>query len=188
MTARGTRWTAEAARRRLAPAAALLLLACACSSQAPENDTAAVGGEAPAAAAPRPAAPPPAAEDGTAAPAGDETGTAAPSPAGAEEGGPIATACTQIGCSDGLRVELDGFREEVELELAAGGETRTVTCLPPGPCRHFVPDFAPAEVTATAFLGDREEERTFEPEYREERPNGRDCPPVCRQAEIRWKL
>lgn len=187
MIARGTRSTAAAARRRLAPAAALLLLACACSSQAPESDTVAGGGEAPAAAAPRPAAPA-GDEDGTAAPAGDEGGTAAPSPAGAADGRPMATACTQIGCSDGLHVELDGFREEVELELAAGGETRTVTCLPPGPCRHFVPDFAPAEVTATAFLGDREEERTFEPEYREERPNGRDCPPVCRQAEIRWKL
>jgi hypothetical protein len=165
-------------------AAALLLVAAACSAPAPEERLAegddaarppATAESAPPAAAPRPpASPPPPAEAGT----GSDAPAAPPGP----------TMCTQIGCSDGLHVELDGFDEEVELELVAGDETRTVTCLPPGPCRHFVPDFTPEEVTATAFLPDREEERSFEPEYREERPNGRDCPPVCRQARIRWKL
>ncbi|HEX6202219.1 MAG TPA: hypothetical protein VF100_04380 [Thermoanaerobaculia bacterium] len=166
-------------------AALLLLVAAACSASAPEERLAegdeavpppATGGTAsPGATAPRPPGrrPPPA-----------EVGTGADAPTA--PGGP--TLCTQIGCSDGLHVELDGFDEEVELELVAGDETRTVTCLPPGPCRHFVPDFTPAEVTAIAFFPDREEERSFEPEYREERPNGRDCPPVCRQARIRWKL
>lgn len=161
--------------------ALLLLLAAACSAPAPEERVAeadeaarppATGETAPPGAAPQPPPGPPPAEAGTGTPA---------TPAGP-------TMCTQIGCSDGLNVELDGFSDEVELELAAGGETRTVTCLPPGPCRHFVPDFTPEEVTATAFLPDREEERTFTPEYREERPNGPDCPPVCRQARIRWKL
>ena len=160
--------------------ALLLLVAAACSAPAPEERVAeadeaarppATGETAPPGAAPQPPPGPPAAEAGT--------GTDAPA---------APTMCTQIGCSDGLNVELDGFSDEVELKLAAGDETRTVTCLPPGPCRHFVPDFTPEEVTATALLPDREEERTFTPEYREERPNGPDCPPVCRQARIRWKL
>lgn len=162
-------------RQRAVIAAALLLLAAACSAPAPEERLAesdeAARPPATGETAPPPAAPPPA-----------EAGTDAPAP----PRGPVM--CTQIGCSDGLNVELDGFTEEVELELAAGGETRTVTCQPPGPCHHFVPDFTPEEVTATVFLPDREEERTFTPEYREERPNGPDCPPVCRQARIRWRL
>jgi hypothetical protein len=160
-------------RTRRSTAAALALctafvLAAACSAPAPEGEQIAEGD----------AAGPPASDAGTPPPAAPPE-----PPTGA---GP--TMCTQIGCSDGLNVELDGFDEELEVELTADGETRTVTCLPPGPCRHFIPDFTPAEVTATAFLPDREEERSFEPEYREERPNGPDCPPVCRQAAIRWKL
>jgi hypothetical protein len=155
-----------------------VLLAAGCSAPAPEGEQIAEGDAAgrPASAAgtPPPAAPP-------SPPSPDR-----PPPEPTTGAGP--TMCTQIGCSDGLNVELDGFDEELEVELTADGETRTVTCLPPGPCRHFIPDFTPAEVTATAFFPDREEERVFEPEYREERPNGPDCPPVCRQASIRWKL
>lgn len=151
------------------------VLAVACSAPAPEDRLAGGDGDAPPPATGETAPP------GTAPVAPAEAGTGTPAPAG-----PVM--CTQIGCSDGLNVELDGFSEEVELELAAGGETRRVTCLPPGPCIHFVPDFTPEEVTATALLPGREEERTFTPEYRDERPNGPDCPPVCRQARIRWKL
>lgn len=152
---------------------ATALLAAACSTPATETESeiADAGADAPPAPT-SPAEPPAPPTDRPPAPA---TGTP--------------TMCTQIGCSDGLNVELDGFDEEVELELTAGEETRTVTCLPPGPCRHFIPDFTPAEVTATALLDDgTEEERSFEPEYRDERPNGPDCPPVCRQASIRWRL
>jgi hypothetical protein len=154
------------------------LLAAGCSAPAPEGEQIAEGD----------AARPPASDAGTAPP------TAPPEPPPPDRPPPEPTTgagptmCTQIGCSDGLNVELDGFDEELEVELTAGEETRTVTCLPPGPCRHFIPDFTPAEVTATALFGDREKERVFEPEYREERPNGPDCPPVCRQASIRWKL
>jgi hypothetical protein len=144
--------------------AALLTAACSVPAPETEGEIADAGTNAPPAPA-SPAEPP--------APATD----AAP------------TMCTQIGCSDGLNVELDGFDEEVELELTAGEETRRVTCLPPGPCRHFIPDFTPAEVTVVALLEDgTEEERSFTPEYRDEQPNGPDCPPVCRQASIRWKL
>lgn len=152
-------------------AAASLAAACSTPATETEGEIADAGTNAPPAAA-SPAEPP--------APPPDRP------PAPATE---MPTMCTQIGCNDGLNVELDGFDQEVELELTAGEETRTVTCLPPGPCRHFIPDFTPAEVTATALLDDgTEEERSFTPEYREERPNGPDCPPVCRQASIRWKL
>lgn len=153
----------------LAALLAVGLLAAACSTPSPE-----VEGEV---------------ADGEAAPAPVSPAERPAAPADRPPPGDLPTACTQIGCADGLNVELDGFDEEVELELTAGEETRTVTCLPPGPCHHFIPDFTPAEVTATAFLADgTEEERPFTPEYREERPNGPDCPPICRQAAIRWKL
>lgn len=160
---------------------ALLIAVAACSAPAPEGDGVAENdaAEPPAGARSAPPATPAPAAEPPAPPTERQ-----PEPATGAE----ITMCTQIGCNDGLNVELDGFDDELELELTADGETRTVTCLPPGPCRHFIPEFTPAEVTATAFLGDREEERTFEPEYREERPNGPDCPPVCRQASIRWKL
>lgn len=180
---RPTHATAAACRAAMLLAAGLL--AAACSAPAPEADG--TDGEAVVAAADTPSAAEPAPQPGDQpTPAGQPPGDRQPEPT--TDPGQNPTMCTQIACSDGLNVELDGFGEEVELELTAGDDTRTVTCLPPGPCRHFIPDFAPAEVTATAFLGDREEERTFEPEYREERPNGPDCPPVCRQASIRWKL
>ena len=48
-------------------------------------------------------------------------------------------------------------------------------------------EVAGVRVTIRAADG-TEEERSFTPEYRDERPNGPDCPPVCRQAAIRWKL
>lgn len=145
--------------------AAVLLGATACSAPAPNGDADA---EMPAGAA-------------EPAPPSSGAGERPPAP------GPIVT-CTQIGCSDGLAVEIDGFSEEVRIELAADGETRTLTCQPPGPCSHFVPDFMPEQVTMTAVLAGREEERAFTPEYRDERPNGPDCPPVCRQAKVRWDL
>lgn len=159
-------------RYRPLAAALALVLAAACSAPAPEGGA----GEAPADPANGTASAPRA--------TGGDPSTAEPSPVPP----PVATACTQIGCDDGLGVELDGFQEEVEIELTAGDETRTLTCLPPGPCHHFVPEFLPEEVTVTVFLPEGEERRTFTPEYRDERPNGPDCPPVCRQARIRWEL
>lgn len=100
--------------------------------------------------------------------------------------------CTLIGCADGLAVDFTGAQPaSYTLEArAAGHEPVTVDCsgdqaaFQCRPDGTFLPDFTPEEVTLRITWDGGEVERTVRPVYTETRPNGPDCPPVCRHGEV----
>lgn len=152
------------------------------------------------------------------------SGASAPSPSTPPPPpAPAPRACTEIGCEDGLRIELvraawPAGNYRVQLDV----DGTTTTCsgqLPLRPCEqgpsfncegapvrfgesgcalpaeaHSITDInlpttSAQRVTLTlehdgALIGTT----TLTPEYNEQRPNGPDCPPVCRNAGLRLKL
>jgi len=100
--------------------------------------------------------------------------------------------CTLIGCVDGLTVDFTGVQPaSYTLEARAAGhapvtidcssDQATIQCRPDGT---FLADFTPEEVTLHVTWDGGEVERTVRPVYTESRPNGPDCPPVCRFGEV----
>ena len=97
---------------------------------------------------------------------------------------PSAIACTEIGCSDGLAVELERVGAAT-IELVEDGVTRhSFECSAGAACRTFVPGYTPARVEIVMRQGDTSRRHTVQPGYTINRPNGPDCPPVCRQATV----
>ena len=94
--------------------------------------------------------------------------------------------CTMIGCEDGLAVEVNSsLRQSFTVNVRSGNQViHTFRCDPGQPCRAFVSNQTPAQVTVTLETAQGLVSRTFQPEYRMNRPNGSDCPPECRQATI----
>jgi hypothetical protein len=96
------------------------------------------------------------------------------------------TACTEIGCGDGLYVVVQATPgAELEIEaVETGGETRTESCVVglDGSCEVGFNGFTPEEVTLTVTGGEQALSVTLQPTYEDFQPNGPDCPPVCRQA------
>jgi hypothetical protein len=95
--------------------------------------------------------------------------------------------CTRIGCSDGVTVEVTGNRTaHVAVEVVAGGVVvDTFDCeASDATCRSMIEGLSEGRITVTIRSGDQSNQRTYEPEFRNVRPNGPDCPPVCRQATV----
>jgi hypothetical protein len=100
--------------------------------------------------------------------------------------GPDGFACTQIGCTDGLSLQVSG--------LTAGSYTVTVSaasriigtfsCTAGQPCVHFIENQTPDEVSVVVQGGGGGATRNYRPEYRKTRPNGPNCPPECKQATL----
>lgn len=110
--------------------------------------------------------------------------------------------CNDIGCSDELRIELQGAEpKEFILEAVSGaGDTVIVQCPEAtgfaerlGDCSYEPPEvvlhnFAPDEVMVRFFWDGRESVATFRPSYRLHRPNGPDCLPACRHGKVALSL
>ena len=96
--------------------------------------------------------------------------------------------CTQIGCNDGLQVELRGsLPDSYTVSASASGlPTQTVECSPGRECGEtlFFPEFMPASVTITVRGSGVDVQQSFTPTYETSRPNGPDCPPECRSGKV----
>lgn len=107
---------------------------------------------------------------------------------------PTVRACTEIGCSNELRIVVDGsLPATYTIELAAPGlETVSLTCTngqsseasihecrPDGA---LFRDLAPDEVTITFTSDAGIVSDTLRPTYTTAQPNGPECPPICRQG------
>jgi hypothetical protein len=104
-------------------------------------------------------------------------------------------ACTEIGCDDGLRVQLDGAPAGgiVRVELLPAGDTGpryVVECAATQGCANgawfpgFTGDYAVVRVTTS----DGSVSREVRPTYAVMQPNGPDCPPTCRTASVTVSL
>jgi len=100
-----------------------------------------------------------------------------------------AQACTLIGCTDGLTLELIGSHpSEFTLEIRVSrSATIVIECNATSPCESsiFLPDFTPGSVEVAVTSGTASSTQTFTPEYAELQPNGPECGPICLQAIIR---
>lgn len=104
------------------------------------------------------------------------------------DGLPFLQVCTEIGCSDGLRVDLLGeVPAEFTLRAEAAGEPpRVRECSKTSPCGStlFFEGFTPGQVTLVLQSSAGPTEMTVAPSYSVFRPNGDDCPPKCRQGVV----
>lgn len=96
--------------------------------------------------------------------------------------------CTLIGCENGLTVEVNqSLQQSFTVNVRAGTQTiHTFRCDPGQPCRAFISNQTPDEVTVSIDAGGGQQpvSRTYRPEYRLNRPNGPDCDPECKQATV----
>ncbi|HUH12140.1 MAG TPA: hypothetical protein VMK65_03485 [Longimicrobiales bacterium] len=98
-------------------------------------------------------------------------------------------ACTQIGCSDGLTVEVTGdvpSRYTVRV-VPEGAQATEQACGDGMPCAGgaFFPDLTPERATVQVLVDDEVvAELTVTPVYDDVQPNGAGCPPICRQARV----
>jgi hypothetical protein len=95
-------------------------------------------------------------------------------------------ACTKIGCSNGLAVEVT-HSSSVAINVSVRNGTqvlRMFRCDAGQTCRAFLENQTPADVTVVVDAGGKEVSKSFRPAYRAQRPNGPDCEPVCNQATV----
>lgn len=100
---------------------------------------------------------------------------------------PSPVACTMIGCSNGVRVVVDGnVPERYSVQVRDGSRVlRSLECRAGTPCDFFVENEMPTDVTVRIVWGDdHDREWTVTPTYRDAQPNGPACPPTCRQGTV----
>jgi hypothetical protein len=98
-------------------------------------------------------------------------------------------ACTLIGCTDGLTVEVIGLTSPGPITvvvIAPDGASRsaTVTCAGGASCPFLFGNFSPTSVTINVSAGSQSRQVTVQPDYQTNRPNGPECPPECRSARV----
>lgn len=99
--------------------------------------------------------------------------------------GPLGVACTEIGCSDGLSVGVDGqLPAAVTVTVSADEVERTFQCQAAEPCMTFFEGWTPAQVSVHVAWEGGAVTRSFSPGYEKHYPNGRRCPPECTQANV----
>ena len=101
---------------------------------------------------------------------------------------PDMQACTLIGCSDGITVVVQNapaapYTVEV---VVPGGATRSMRCEVASGCGSgvFVEGVSAAQVTVRIVAAAGTSSHNVQPAYTESRPNGANCPPLCRQARV----
>ncbi len=103
--------------------------------------------------------------------------------------------CNQVGCDDGVMVTLTGEVPPIFTIKISGPDLETRTfewdCVS-NPCRGwrgaFLANETPSEVTVEVSWEGGTVTSTFKLEYEIHQPNGPDCPPTCRQAQIQMLL
>lgn len=101
------------------------------------------------------------------------------------------SACTDVGCEDGLVVRFDRPPEGAfRVEAAVPGDPRehAFDCPATGECLMMFGGLVAERVTVRVITAQGTRTQDFQPEYRGVYPNGRRCGPACRQATITFPL
>jgi hypothetical protein len=96
--------------------------------------------------------------------------------------------CTLVGCSSGLQVDLESTAVPFRIEARVPGSSShyVAECTERAPCTTvFFEDFTPASVRLQLIAEGDTARWLAEPVYVAERPNGPNCPPVCRIGRVR---
>lgn len=96
-------------------------------------------------------------------------------------------ACTLIGCTDGLGVEVSGAPAgpyRIELEVPGEAQRRVFRCDTPGACAPAFFEVTPEVATVHLVTAAGTRSQQVRPAYNVTQPNGPDCPPRCRQARV----
>jgi hypothetical protein len=107
--------------------------------------------------------------------------------------GGIIAACTLIGCTDGLSVTVIGTHlpspYTIEVHLP-DGTVEARSCPNAASCGNtlFFDGITPSTALLRFVGGENAVERTVTPTYSTFRPNGRGCPPECRQGHATLQL
>lgn len=101
---------------------------------------------------------------------------------------PQPIACTKIGCSDGISLVLNKvLPESAIIEFSFEGSSQTLTCaqLPCFGNTIFIADKTPSQLSIKISNdGSVLHESSHTPTYTINTPNGPDCPPDCKQAQL----
>lgn len=111
--------------------------------------------------------------------------------AGCAANNQVPEACTMIGCSPSLTVEIKGDRGgDISVKIvAADGASRSFECdADASTCTATFEDYTPENISVTVTKREGNAIRSFAPLYHNERPNGENCPPVCRQAHVEMTI
>lgn len=109
------------------------------------------------------------------------------------------TACTEIGCSNQVAIQLaTPMSLPYDIEVEANGVTWTGTCTATGietdeekgdtvlycTADDLTLSITPEELRVSVTSGEETRELTATPEYVTTQPNGPQCEPTCRQAQV----
>jgi hypothetical protein len=117
--------------------------------------------------------------------------------------GPIA--CTLVGCSGGLTVEVAGLPASADYQISLSlpsGETHTLTCGSNAEANTFEQSCSqsgayfrlatdvnpPQEITITVEANGEKVTQVFNPHYEKFQPNGVGCEPICYNATIQMNI
>lgn len=95
--------------------------------------------------------------------------------------------CGLTSCEPGLSIEVRGDRGgDITVKIvAADGQMRSFECFADAStCTATFADYTPENVSVTVTKKESNVIRSYNLRYDNVRPNGNDCPPVCKQAHI----
>lgn len=98
--------------------------------------------------------------------------------------------CTQIGCDSGIEIVLENRpagAHRIEAYVYSQGPRYVYRCEQQRGCsdRVFFTEFTPDRVFVEVVSDAGSQRYEVVPRYRESRPNGSECPPLCRTAVVR---
>ena len=98
--------------------------------------------------------------------------------------------CTEIGCDSGIEIVLENRpagAHRIEAYVYSQGPRYVYRCDQPSGCsdRVFFTEFIPNRVFVEVISDTGTQRYEAVPRYQEARPNGPECPPLCRTAVIR---
>ena len=105
---------------------------------------------------------------------------------------PQPKACTELGCYSGLYINLKGDRP-MEFKIiikSSGKELATKECSTSKQCPDSIlfQDLKEKSLTLEYTSNGQTRSENFTVAYQTVRPNGTQCPPVCEQANVDFKL
>jgi len=96
--------------------------------------------------------------------------------------------CTLIGCTDGINILLrSSLPNSATIEISYNGMSKSISCAQSlcSANNIFFENIMPASFSVkVSNNGEVLHESTHSPTYKSNQPNGPDCPPDCKQAEI----